>query len=1223
MWVGIILGLLLGAATGSPWGALVMAVAGGVIGRAVTVSQAKDAAGDSAAPEEKLGLEALREQVRLANRRIDLLEMRLREAGIPEVAWPQTAPEAAAPQAVASGELPAEDEELAAHALEDDAEPLPATGSIALGATGIPVAYSSLEEVMASGETVGETPAEPHSRPQPFEDALEDRGAEPPTPVMPEWLSGFVARWITGGNPLVKIGVLILFLGLAFLLRFVADRTTVPVEFRYAGVAAVGIALLLGGWRWRHRADNYGLILQGAGIGVLYLTTLAGMKLHPLIPPEAGFAILAGVAAFAALLAILEDALMLAAAGSLGGFAAPVLASSGSEHHLAFFAYLSLLNLGIAVIAWFKAWRLLNLIGFFCTAFLGASWGTKYYEPALFKTAEPFLLSLFALYVLIAFLFARRTLADAPEVTDLTFEEHVQQAAPQVSSVDASLVFGVPMAVFGMQYQMVRSFENGAAYSALGFGLAYIFLAYVLFRRGGMRYALLSETMIALAVIFGSLSIPLGLEGRWTSAGWAVEAAGMYWVGIRQQKVHARLFALLLLCGGAAYFLRDLTPEGEASVLGGSWLGCLTLALSVWWCRGLIARAPAGHLHEFEQVLRPLLVAAGCLFTALMPFLLLEMNWASTVLAIMGAAAVAGARPMGERSLIGWGCAYQLLAGGLYLSNLQSASGGTALASGWMGLLTAGLMGVSLLAAAWAALRQRDAAEGGGAAIGGLSALVLLGGLAFINLAPLFVLPWRFAAMVWPVTGIATLWWAMRSRQRGALGFALVLQLVAGAVSVGSHTPLLGGIRTPEDAAAFMHSGFWNPLLIGVAAFVAAWLLQRREASRASQALGWAALSWSAAWWAFAWSAELDRLLPQETFAESLIALAVVTAGLWGMLSKIANWRQLGQATIAYLSVLAMLLGYQLDAGSAHPLAGWAALLWPLALVMHVLLLRGQKDWLPSALQGVVHAVGAWLFLAVAALELNWQFAHVGGAGSAWAMLGWMLAPLGYLWAISSGKVRQIWPVRDFRDAYAVVGAFPVAVYLLGWVGAAALMGNGAAPLPHIPLLNPLETGQIAVLLGIALWWRSLHDHLLFQKGRALLAAVLGAAALIAISSMVARTCHLWGGVAWEASALETSMLVQSSLSIVWSVTAIGLMLFANRTAIRWVWIAGASLMAVVIGKLFLVELAAHGSVERIVSFIGVGLLLLLVGYFAPLPPRHAAEEPNESLEQQTSTEAP
>ena len=76
--------------------------------------------------------------------------------------------------------------------------------------------------------------------------------------------------------------------------------------------------------------------------------------------------------------------------------------------------------------------------------------------------------------------------------------------------------------------------------------------------------------MIALAVIFGSLSIPLGLEGKWTTAGWAVEAAGMYWVGIRQQRVHARLFALALLSGSAVYFLRDLTPAGGASVLDGS-----------------------------------------------------------------------------------------------------------------------------------------------------------------------------------------------------------------------------------------------------------------------------------------------------------------------------------------------------------------------------------------------------------------------------------------------------------------------------------------------------------------------------------------------------------------------------------------------------------------------------------------------------------------------------
>ena len=204
-----------------------------------------------------------------------------------------------------------------------------------------------------------------------------------------------------------------------------------------------------------------------------------------------------------------------------------------------------------------------------------------------------------------------------------------------------------------------------------------------------------------------------------------------------------------------------------------------------------------------------------------------------------------------------------------------------------------------------------------------MAGLVLLGGLAFINLAPLFVLPWHFAAMVWPATGIATLWWAIRNGQKAALAFALGLQLIAGAVSLGSHLSLLDGVPGPIDAKPFLHSGFWSPLLIAVAAFAAARMLHRRQDERLSIALGWGALCWSAVWWAFAWEAECGRVLPPETAVPSLIGVTVITAGLWGMLAKYLNWRQLGQATLAYLPVLAILLGCQLGAGIEPPLAGW------------------------------------------------------------------------------------------------------------------------------------------------------------------------------------------------------------------------------------------------------------------------------------------------------------
>ena len=48
--------------------------------------------------------------------------------------------------------------------------------------------------------------------------------------------------------------------------------------------------------------------------------------------------------------------------------------------------------------------------------------------------------------------------------------------------------------------------------------------------------------------------------------------------------------------------------------------------------------------------------------------------------------------------------------------------------------------------------------------------------------------------------------------------------------------------------------------------------------------------------------------------------------------------------------------------------------------------------------------------------------------------------------------------------------------------------------------------------------------------------------------------------------------------------------------------------MAVVVVKLFLFELSNTGTVARVVSFLGVGLLLMIVGYFAPVPPAETTE---------------
>ena len=113
---------------------------------------------------------------------------------------------------------------------------------------------------------------------------------------------------------------------------------------------------------------------------------------------------------------------------------------------------------------------------------------------------------------------------------------------------------------------------------------------------------------------------------------------------------------------------------------------------------------------------------------------------------------------------------------------------------------------------------------------------------------------------------------------------------------------------------------------------------------------------------------------------------------------------------------------------------------------------------------------------------------------------------------------------------------------------------------------------------------------------------------------MVLRSCHHFAGVPWDADALFASRLSQAAVSITWAICGVSVMLFGNRRMSRSTWIAGAALLGVVVVKLFLIELADRGDVYRIVSFIGVGILVLVVGYFAPVPVKH--KEPQAALAQ-------
>ncbi|WP_371364108.1 DUF2339 domain-containing protein [Pseudomonas sp. QL9] len=1070
---------------------------------------------------------------------------------------------------------------------------------------------------------------QPVERPEPAEQAVAKAEpevdsasawtSEPAAPAGASWFDralGAARDWLFGGNTVLRIGVLLLFLGLAFLLRYASERVVVPVELRYMGVAAAAIALLGLGWWLRHKRATYALLLQGTGIAVLYLTVFASMRLHTLLSPGQALGLLVAVTVFSAMLAVLQDALGLAAAAALGGFAAPILTSTGAGNHVALFSYFALLNAGIFAIAWFRAWRLLNLIGFFGTFGIGFAWGLRSYTPELFASTEPFLLLFFLMYVGIGLLFARRRLREAAGLADDADRgETLRWSMRQTDYVDGTVFFGAPLIGFGLQYAVIRHLEFGPAFSALILGLFYMLLARSLSGRGAGRALLLVEACLALGVIFGTLAIPLGLDARWTSAAWAVEGAGIYWLGLRQGRWLARAFALLLQAGAAIAFLGSLR-SGVDNLLDGAPLGALMLGAALLFSYWQLRRQGAVGLFDWESRCQPVLAVFGLAFVYLIAPLCFAVPGTAMSWALAGLATLLAGLRLRSRTFLFCAFAVQLLGGALFLANLRAADAGSGvLGSGWTGLFGASLIGLALIVGMLLAARDPLVRDDRRLMLG-LSG-VLLAGLAFVNLAVLFVLPWRSAAAVWAGSGLLILWLSLVLQQRASFVFGLVLQVLGGAALLFSGQALLGGL-SGEGLTPFAHSGFWCPAVLALAALVGAWRLHRAAQAddpmdlgvltleRLSQLL----LAWGAGWWALTALCEITRFVPSAMREHVAVLVAALSVVLWTLIARREQWPALALACLALtpLGVFALASAFHLQ---YQPLAELGWLGWGALFAAHLWSLRKLEPLLPSPPLRAAHVLGCWLLLTVLALELRYAFLTLAEHYNAWRWLGWALVPSAYLVLVGT-RPNLPWPVAAFPREYRSIAAAPVAVVLLGWFWLVNLFSDGTAqPLPYLPLLNPLELGMLIVLAAIFRWSREGLPPLGLpvERVRLPVQAVLGASLFALLTMAVCRTAHHWGGVPFAADALLDSMLVQAGLSIVWTLIALGLMVGGHLRARRDLWMVGAALIGVVVIKLFFVELGNSGSLERIVSFIGVGVLLLIVGYFAPLPPRRAEQE--------------
>ncbi|HMJ55765.1 MAG TPA: DUF2339 domain-containing protein [Polyangiaceae bacterium] len=211
------------------------------------------------------------------------------------------------------------------------------------------------------------------------------------------------------------LGGLGLFIGAAFFLEYSIEHDLISPPLRIGiGLLSGAVAVLVGDII-RSKADRAGQALGGAGIATLYASLFAARTLYELIPAPATFVAMALVTALAGFSAVRRDAFVLAVIGLVGGFATPVLLSSGVDHRYALFGYIGLLDAGVLFVSAKRQWMTLTALAFIATALIYGGWASEYLD----QSGVPFALSVAAA---LAALFALGTLnraAAPPRTTPL------------------------------------------------------------------------------------------------------------------------------------------------------------------------------------------------------------------------------------------------------------------------------------------------------------------------------------------------------------------------------------------------------------------------------------------------------------------------------------------------------------------------------------------------------------------------------------------------------------------------------------------------------------------------------------------------------------------------------------------------------------------------------------------------------------------------------------
>lgn len=354
---------------------------------------------------------------------------------------------------------------------------------------------------------------------------------------------------------LLRIGVVILVVGIGFFLRYSVEQGWLTEPARALLAAGAGLAMLLAGTQMLGRKYHlFGQGMLGAGIATLYFSAFAAFRFYELIPMETAFGLMIVITLLAGGISVRFNSALVAVLGILGGYGTPVMLSVGVVNFLGLYSYMLILGVGVLGISIWKKWPVLHYLSFACTYALFFVAMDRGYRPVYFWEVLPLLTGFFVLFSTMQFL-------------------HNLVNGVKSNLLDVLMLLLNAGIYFAVSFRLVEQTHGREWMAAVTLGLAVFYIGHVVYfmHRARVDRELLLSFM-GLAAFFLAVTVPLIFSPEWITVSWSLQALVMLWIALKLKSEFLRQLAyvlyLIVLWRFAAIDLRmqffGSRPSGEA-----------------------------------------------------------------------------------------------------------------------------------------------------------------------------------------------------------------------------------------------------------------------------------------------------------------------------------------------------------------------------------------------------------------------------------------------------------------------------------------------------------------------------------------------------------------------------------------------------------------------------------------------------------------------------------